>query len=190
MPGYYALDRIRQHMEEKRNEKQNESEGDEEEGPKTKLMCSIYTYEGGVNRTNAIWETWGKRCDGFFIASSISNLTTGHMHMPNSSPEPHTYGGVFQKVRTMMAYLYDNFLDDYDFFHFMGDDVYLLVDNLKEFLASPEVQSIEEQNPRNVMIAGEWVNWGDKGKDPSGFYMGGGSGYTISRKALKAFAEV
>ena len=47
--------------------------------------------------------------------------------MSNSSPESHGYGGVFQKVRSMifqkvrsmMTYLYDNVLDDYDFFYFM-----------------------------------------------------------------------
>jgi hypothetical protein len=35
----------------------------------------------------------------------------------------------------MMAYLrvYDNFLEDCDFFHFLGD---LVVENLKEFLAT------------------------------------------------------
>ena len=85
-------------------------------------MCAVYTYEGAVNQTNVIWETWGKRCDGILFASSISNLTTGHMHMPNYSPREHEYKGIYQKVRTIMAYLYDHFLEDYDFFHILGDD--------------------------------------------------------------------
>ena len=131
---------------------------DEEEGPQTKLMCVVYTYEGGINETNAIWETWGERCDGFLIASSSSNLTTGHMHMPNSAYNEHAYGeDIFQKVLSMMAYLHDNFLDDYDS---LGDDVYLLVDNLKDFLGSPEVQSFEDQRPGNMILAGYWVSWG------------------------------
>jgi glycoprotein-N-acetylgalactosamine 3-beta-galactosyltransferase len=195
LEGYYSLERIRQYRTGRghtgrRDENQDESESDEEERPKTKLMCAVYTYEGGINQTNAIWETWGKRCDGFLFASSSSNLTTGHTHMPNTSNEQHTYGGVFQKVRSMMAYLYDNFLDDYDFFHFLGDDVYLLVDNLKDFLASPEVQSFEDQKPGNLMLAGDWVIWGDIASEPNyNYYLGGGSGYTMSRKTLKAFAE-
>ena len=188
LPGYYALERIRHYMEERGHINRNdEKKGD---GPKPKLMCAVYTYEGSVNQTNAIWETWGKRCDGVLFASSISNLTTGHVHMPNIAFAQHSYNGVFQKVRSMMAYLYDNFLEDYDYFHFLGDDTYLLVDNLKDFLASPEVQSFEEEKPDNLMLAGEWLCWGNLGNPPRyEYYMGGGSGYTMSRKALKAFAE-
>ena len=196
LEGYYSLERIRQYMAGRghtgrkyENQDKNESD-EEEERPKTKLMCAVYTYEGGINQTNAIWETWGKRCDGFLFASSSSNLTTGHTHMPNFADNQHAYNGVFQKVRSMMAYLYDNFLDDYDFFHFLGDDVYLLVDNLKDFLASPEVQSFEDKKPGNLMFAGDWLIWGSLFNGPKfNYYLGGGSGYTMSRKALKAFTE-
>ena len=184
--GYHNLLRIREHLDWKKYV----TSTDVGKGKETKLMCSVYTHHGGVENTNAIWETWGKRCDGFFFASSTSNLTTGHTHLPNNSPQEHEYGGIFQKVRTMMAYLYDNFLEDFDFFHFSGDDTYLIVENLKEFLASKEIQSYEN-DPGKLIFAGEWLIMKDtraKG-NYTNYYMGGGSGYTLSRKALKTFVE-
>ncbi len=40
----------------------------------------------------------------------------------------------------MLAYLYDHFLDDYDFFHIAGDDdAFVIIENLKLFLASNQV---------------------------------------------------
>ena len=88
----------------------------------------------------------------------------------------------------MLAYLYDNFLDDFDFFHISGDDTYLIVDNLKEFLNSPEIMFYEDV-PGNLMFAGGYM-FGEYSHEESGFYFGGGSGYTLSRKALKAFVEL
>jgi len=37
---------------------------------KLRIFCSLYTYTGGNNLTDAIRETWGKDCDGFLAASS------------------------------------------------------------------------------------------------------------------------
>ena len=186
--GYNNLKRIRSHLDAQRL--QSEISRAQDDQSEIKLMCAVYTHEGAVNQTNAIWETWGKRCDGSLFASSISNLTTGHMHMPNYSPVEHEYRGIWQKVRTLMAYLYDHFLEDYDFFHILGDDVYLIVENLKEFLASPEVQSFERDDQQNLFYAGEWLSWGEDLDSPFfNYYMGGGSGYTLSKRALKAFVE-
>ena len=38
-----------------------------------KLFCAVYTYSGGINNTNAIRDTWGKRCDGLLFASDHSS---------------------------------------------------------------------------------------------------------------------
>jgi glycoprotein-N-acetylgalactosamine 3-beta-galactosyltransferase len=93
-----------------------------------------------------------------------------------------------QRVRTMMAYIYDNFLDDYDYFHFGGEDVFMMVENMKEFLASDKVQQWEQEEEDKYLMAGFWANHHDffpKGQ----FYLAGGSGYTLSRKALKTYVE-
>jgi glycoprotein-N-acetylgalactosamine 3-beta-galactosyltransferase len=175
--GYAALKKIRNHIETSK------------ESRDVKLFCAVYTYTGGVNHTNAVSETWGGRCDGLLFASSASNGETGHMHLPSNSKFGFAYEGMFQRTRTILAYLYDNFLDEYDYFHICGDDAYLIVENLKEFLASEKVQRWEEV-PDQYLFAGFWLHWGHHPVRPEGsFYLGGGSGYTLSRKALKAYVE-
>jgi len=157
-----------------------------QESRDVKLFCAVYTYSGNVNFTNAISETWGKKCDGLLFASDNHNNETGHMLLRSNSRRGFKYSSMYQRVRTMLAYLYDNFLDDYDHFHFCGDDVYMMVENMKEFLASEKVKQWDEV-PDQYLFAGFWMrNWKMK---PGEFYLGGGSGYTISRKALKAFVE-
>merc|ERR1712183_1188294 len=55
---------------------------------------------------------------------------------------------------------------------------------MKEFLAS---RKVKEWDDENYLIAGFWLHWGEM---KEGYiYMGGGSGYTLSRKALKAYVE-
>jgi glycoprotein-N-acetylgalactosamine 3-beta-galactosyltransferase len=174
--GAQALARIRKHIE-------------TSTAPRNvTLMCAIYTHSstGAVEKTNAVQETWGRKCDGLLFAGDKSNMTTGHMHLPSRSKYGFGYKGMIQRTRAILAYLYDNFLEDYDFFHISGDDVFVLVENLKEFLASDKVREWDLV-PDQYMIAGFWTHWG---KSPEGyFYLGGGSGYTLSRKALKAYVE-
>jgi len=147
-----------------------------------KLFCALYTYSGRVHFTDAISETWGRKCDGLLFASDNHSNETGHVLLKSNSRRGFSYKSMIQRVRTMLAYLYDNFLDDYDFFHLSGDDVFMIVENMKEFLASDKVKQWDEV-PDQYVFAGFWMQMGDK------FYLGGGSGYTISRKALKAYVE-
>lgn len=191
--------RIRHHIEQHKQEQRQQNEtSSNDDNKNVRLMCVIYTYSGKVKFTNAISETWGPRCDGILYASDHTSTETNHVEIPSFSVRGYTYSGLFQRVRAIMAYVYDEFLDQYDFFHFCGDDVFLIVENLKEFLGSKEVQEWESK-PDHYLFAGFWMNQdvNHKGKKqrqgytPSSneFYLGGGSGYTLSRKSLKAYAE-
>jgi len=166
---------------------------------KIKLFCAIYTHAQNTDKTNIISQTWGQKCDGMLYASDVSNSTTGHVHLPSNSAHGFGYKSITQRVRAMFAYIYDNFLDDdeYDYFHFCGDDVFMIVENMREFLSSPKVQNWEsgdvdgnknEENKERYFIAGFWMHWWNF--FPVGeFYLGGGSGYTLSKKALRAYVE-
>lgn len=39
----------------------------------------------------------------------------------------------------MCAYIYDNYYDDYDFFHLGDDDMWLFVQNMRRYLNSDEI---------------------------------------------------
>jgi hypothetical protein len=108
------------------------------------------------------------------------------MHLPSNSSHGFGYQGMTQRTRTILAYIYDHFLNDYDYFHIGGDDMFVIVENLKEFLASDTVQQWDRVDDQ-YMIAGFRMLLKFRRKKLS--FFGGGSGYTISRKALKAFVE-
>ena len=40
----------------------------------------------------------------------------------------------------MWSYVYDNYYEKYDYFHIGGDDLYLIVENLRLYLESEEIQ--------------------------------------------------
>jgi len=39
--------------------------------PRAKIFCTAYTIEGNHEKIPAIRETWGQRCDGFMIPSTV-----------------------------------------------------------------------------------------------------------------------
>jgi hypothetical protein len=179
--GSLALSRIRHYMESSSEVSRNVT-----------LFCAVFTHRGGVRFTDAIQDTWGKRCNGILFASDNSNLTTGHTHIPSNSVHGFGYQGMAQRTRAILAYLYDNFLTSFDFFHISGDDTYLIVENLKEFLAFSREweKSTNENGEERYVFAGFLYHWGNPKKNPElQHYLGGGSGYTFSAKALKAYVE-
>eukprot|EP00536_Pseudo-nitzschia_multiseries_P009513 jgi/Psemu1/200882/e_gw1.267.18.1 len=155
-----------------------------------KVFCGIYSYPGNNAQTDAIRRTWGKRCDGFMTASTETNHELATIDLPHFGEWEGKYRGIWQKVRSMISYIHDNFLDDYDFFFVCGDDTYVIMENLKQFLTSPDFVEYAGvgTNPNNV-YTGSFTHpsWLNHGKDF--YYMGGGSGYIISRKTVKALVE-
>lgn len=156
-----------------------------------KVFCAIYTYPGNNDLTDAIRETWGGRCDGFMAASTETNHSAGTVHLPHYGSNEGRYEGIWQKVRSMVAYLYDNFLLEYDFFYICGDDTYLIMENLKSLLTSPQfVTYAGGTGYPNPIYLGDWIHpsWLPQYHD-SFYYMGGGSGYVLNRSTLRALVE-
>lgn len=110
-----------------------------------RILCMIYTVYTEDDRHSgqeAIADTWGKECDGFFGASNLTDHSIGTIDLPHFGPEE--YGNMWQKIRSMWTYAYDHYLDDYDYFYIAGDDVYALLDNMRFYLQGPEVKRLEE----------------------------------------------
>ena len=63
-------------------------------------------------------------------SSNQTNKTLGTVNIPHEGEEE--YLNMWQKVRSMWSYAYDNYYEDYDWFHIGGDDMYVLVDNLRQ----------------------------------------------------------
>lgn len=132
------------------------------------------------------------KCDGFMVGSNKTDASIGAVNIPHEGPEE--YNNIWQKVRSMWCYVYDNYYEDYDWFHIGGDDLYLIVENLRLYLESEEMKVAANggvflpegnetvQTPlflgRRFALDGE-----EKQED---VFISGGSGYTLNKAALKA----
>jgi hypothetical protein len=106
-----------------------------------RILCILYTYPGGHERIDTIRHTWGRHCDGFLAASTITNRTAGLVRIPHLGDNnvTNTYDVIWQKVRSVFFHVFWNYRDDYDFFHMSGDDAFIMIENLKAYVSSPGV---------------------------------------------------
>jgi hypothetical protein len=172
--------------------------------PPPRILCMVYTYEGSHDRLAAIAETWGRRCDGFFAASNATDEEIGALDLTHAGDE--SYGNMWQKIRSTWAYAYDHFLHEYDYFHICGDDVYMVMDNLRAFLGSKQVRQLEagpwEELALSPVLFAPTSKWTTVQPRPLLFgapalssrswkctFPFGGPGYTLNRRALQLFGE-
>ncbi|GKY91430.1 hypothetical protein MPSEU_000115300 [Mayamaea pseudoterrestris] len=157
--------------------------------PRPKILCIIYTSKQGHSRIKNIRETWGPKCDGFLVASDTSDASVDSVKILHEGPE--RYFNMWQKVRSMWEYIYDNYYNEYDFYHIGGDDMYLIVENLRLYLESDEIQAAQNggmfisDKPERMQIPlylGERYMFRGRSNDT---YNTGGPGYTLNRAAVK-----
>ncbi len=146
-----------------------EAQGGEVEKPK--VLCLLYTYEKNHDRVEAVANTWGWKCDGFLAASTLTNETIGTVDLPHVGEE--AYNNMWQKTRSIWGYVHDNYVDDYDYFWLGGDDFYLIVENLVNYLATLDSESEEP------LLLGHQIPKGNSN------FCGGGPGYVLNKMAVK-----
>mmetsp|Transcript_26504 Transcript_26504/g.43574 ORF Transcript_26504/g.43574 Transcript_26504/m.43574 type:complete len:479 (-) Transcript_26504:189-1625(-) len=144
-----------------------------------RVLCAIYTHAAKKENIRAVVETWGWRCDGFFAASTSTDPDIGAIDLLHYGPEE--YENMWQKTRSMLAYMYDNYLNDFEYFFLSGDDTHLIVENLRKVLHSmgPSAQDYP-------LYLGAWS------RDPHNktvYFVSGAGGYVINRATLKLVVE-
>ena len=159
-----------------------------------RLLCGIYTYSKRQEMANTIAETWGWKCDGFFAASTktVSNVydpsiqysngtnveALGSVDLPHLGKE--RYNNMWQKTRSILCYMHDNYLEEFEFFFLSGDDTYVIVENLRQ-----TIHYLGEAAWTDPLYLGHWVPYGSRG----GYYCGGGPGYVLNRKSLEILVK-
>jgi glycoprotein-N-acetylgalactosamine 3-beta-galactosyltransferase len=88
------------------------------------------------------------------------------------------------KVRSIWRYVYDNYMDAYDFFQIGGDDYYLVAENLRHVVSTGSWKGPWNQSSP-LYLGGALMNMPYKYRR----YCGGGSGYTLNAVALKLMIE-
>ena len=116
--------------------------------------------------------TWGHRCNVLLFMSSQydKSLPTVKLDVNEGRDQ------LWAKTRSAFNYSYHHYSQDIDWFLKADDDTYVVVENLRYFLASKN--------------ASEAVYFGCKFKPyVKQGYMSGGAGYVLSRKALELFVK-
>lgn len=156
-----------------------------------KIFCLVYTIAESHDRIQYIRETWGPKCDGFMVGSTKTDTSIGTVEIPHEGPEE--YNNIWQKVRSMWSYIYDNYYQDYDWFHIGGDDLFLIIENLRLYLESDEIRaaqnggihipkSLESMTHQTPLFLGRRFAYQG---DVNNLFLSGGSGYTLNKAALK-----
>jgi len=158
-----------------------------------KIFCIVYTIDKSHHRIPPIRQTWGQKCDGFMVASNKTDASLNTVDIPHQGDEE--YNNIWQKVRSIWSYVYDNYYNDYDFFHIGGDDYYLLVENLRLYLETDEIRAAaqggsstksldDKQTP--LFLGRRFAEQGNKNR----IFNSGGSGYTLNKAALKTLVYI
>ncbi|GKY96296.1 hypothetical protein MPSEU_000589300 [Mayamaea pseudoterrestris] len=157
--------------------------------PRQKILCIVYTSMQNHKRIKLIRETWGQKCDGFFATSDATDTSIDAVDLLHQGPED--YGNMWQKVRSIWAYVYDHYFQDFDFFHLGGDDMYLLVENMRRYLESDEIQAAQNggyfvsTEPQEMQVPLYLGKRFARGGNMASIYNTGGPGYTLNKAALK-----
>jgi glycoprotein-N-acetylgalactosamine 3-beta-galactosyltransferase len=176
-----------------------------------KVLCFIMTHSG-CHRTKirSIQRTWGKRCDKLVIASNQTEDSIGAVAMINTES---TYLGLWEKLNETIQYIYDQYRNDgFDWIFKADDDTYVIVENLKEYLASdyvtkkmqqpqiigrryssPRYRNLEKRpvyfrNPLNQDFGKRFYNKVNRNKPV--IYNYGGAGYAMNWPYVEKFLEV
>ncbi|XP_075151388.1 glycoprotein-N-acetylgalactosamine 3-beta-galactosyltransferase 1-like isoform X2 [Haematobia irritans] len=138
-----------------------------------KILCLILTSPANHQKKAIhVKNTWGSRCNKLLFMSSEEDETLSAIKLPVDEGRQF----LWNKTREAFRYVYDNYLDDYDWFLKADDDSYVILENLRLFL-------YPMSNEAPVYFGCKFKPHVKQG------YMSGGAGYVLSRKAVKLFLE-
>ncbi|CAB3406646.1 unnamed protein product [Caenorhabditis bovis] len=154
------------------------SKSAQEQRKSGKILCwAMTTSIYHKTRVPAISDTWLKRCDAghiFTNSERFLNESTPYHTVFHGLPE--SYYKLFWKTRLALLYVYRNISSDFDWYFKGDDDTYLVVENLKRY--------VEKLDPNKPFFIGYRL----RRRTTTG-YNAGGSGYVMSREAMRLFAD-
>jgi glycoprotein-N-acetylgalactosamine 3-beta-galactosyltransferase len=144
-----------------------------------RIFCGIYTYDRNhATNVKATRETWAKRCDGFLAFSTLTDPSIPSVNILHEGPE--AYDNMWQKSRAIWRYIHTHLAAQYDFFLLGGDDMFYLIENLRAYLASHEVQERTMDPQTSGLFLGRRFF-----PPKQQVFNSGGAGYILDRKALE-----
>lgn len=157
-----------------------------------RILCLVYTNHKNHYLLKTIVHTWGKKCDGFLAMSDKNDTSLGALALPHEGPE--SYNNMWMKTRSLLKYVHDHYINTFDFFHVCGDDVYLVLENMRDFLGSDEVIQLGKPHdfdgtPTSYSQLKPLFLGAPMYMNEGWYACAGGSGYTLNQAALKLYAS-
>lgn len=151
----------------------------------TRILCMVYTMVNAhANRIRAIRDTWAGRCDGFLAFSTASDPRLPAINLPHKGVED--YNNMWQKVRSIWKFVGEHYVNQFDYFHLGGDDMFVIPENLRAYLSTFESADNDHYFGRRFKQYGDrFKQYGD-----GHFFNTGGPGYTLSRGLLEKYYKV
>lgn len=144
-----------------------------------RLLCTIYSIEKNSDHIQMIKNTWAQKCDGFVVGSDATIPDLNAVQVEHRGKEG--YNNMWQKVQAIWVYVYQHYYSDYDWFHIGGDDLFVIVENMRAYLASTEIQCASPDGKIPLYLGLRYAI----GNDMNKIYATGGPGYTLNKAALK-----
>ncbi|XP_028399134.1 chondroitin sulfate synthase 1-like [Dendronephthya gigantea] len=149
------------------------------------IFAGIMTAEKFLDsRASVVYKTWGKMASGkveFFAGNKTGKWSSRSLPVV-SLPNVDDRYPPQRKSLMMLKYMYDNHIDNYEWFMRCDDDVYVRTDKLKEFL-----RGFDSSEDIFLGQAGQGLP-GERGKlglGPNDNFCMGGPGMIMSRSVLK-----
>ncbi|KAL7499818.1 hypothetical protein ACHAWT_010244 [Skeletonema menzelii] len=167
----------------------------------TRVLCFIPIISTDHNaRALDVMQTWGKRCDKLVFASNATDSDIGAVKVDIPTED---WAHLWQKQRETMRHIWQVYGEEYDWFLKADLDTYVIVENLKAYLASEEIQSKKDQPlilGRRVSRREEkWYQGFDHNKTlvdeflktshNKFHYTMGGAGYVMNQKYMEKFYD-
>ena len=126
-------------------------------------------------------ETWAKRCDGWVAFSTSTDATIPSIKIEHEGPE--AYDNMWQKSREIWKYIALHFIDKYDWFLLGGDDMFYIIENLRQYLSTDEI-SMEQQKLKGMFLGRRFF------PPKQRVFNSGGAGYLLDRVALRKLVSL
>lgn len=124
------------------------------------------------------------------VASNKTEPSVHAVDIPHEGPED--YNNLWQKFRSTISYVYDNYYNKYDWFFMGDDDTFVIVENMRLYLESEEIRlasngghflPIGNETSQTPLLLGR--RFAFKG-DRTDIFPSGGAGFVLNKAALKA----
>ena len=143
--------------------------------PLPRILCWIMTDTHRLDRATHVKETWASHCDLALYMSSDTNAMFPTIGMNVTSGKNH----ISTKARNAWTYVYKRHLSDFEYFVKCDEDTFLIIENLKRYMA--------KRDPEKPEFFGCRLYYTFKGY--KFIYHSGGPGIVLSRKSVQIMVE-